>query len=98
MILPVTFFRPLDLTNKSVLERKATLDPPGRGTERRDPGRRPGRISATPRGSRSETSVRRSENSNSASRSWTLDGLSPNVQDVLDNFEFQPLSQLRGRP
>ena len=95
VILPMTVLRRLDAvlepTKQAVLDMKAMLDEagitePGRSALRRPPAR----PSTTPRSSRCATcKSRASQQQLKADFEAYLDGFSPNVQDILDNFEFR---------
>ena len=95
VILPMTVLRRLDAvlepTKQAVLDMKATLDTAGitnqdAGAARRPPARR----STTRRSSRCATcKARASQQQLKADFEAYLDGFSPNVQDILDKFEFR---------
>ena len=95
VILPMTVLRRLDAvlepTKQAVLDMKATLDKAGD----HQPGRRPpqaaaARPSTTPRRSLlRDLKSRASQQQLKADFEAYLDGFSPNVQDILDNFEFR---------
>ena len=95
VILPMTVLRRLDAvlepTKQAVLDMKATLDKAGITDQDQAlrAGRRPGVLQHLA-SSRCATSSRaRSQQQLKADFEDYLDGFSPNVQDILDNFEFR---------
>ena len=95
VILPMTVLRRLDAVLGADQEGRARHEgdarqggdhQPGRGAPRRPPGR----LSTTRRNSRCAIlSTGRSQQQLKADFEAYLDGFSPNVQEILDNFEFR---------
>ena len=95
VILPMTVLRRLDAvlepTKQAVLDMKASLDKAGiTNQDQALCGRPPARPSTTPRKfTLRDLKSRASQQQLKADFEAYLDGFSPNVQDILDKFEFR---------
>ena len=94
VILPMTVLRRLDAvlegSKQAVLDMKASLD--GAGVVEQDPALRQAAGQAfynTSRFTLSDLRARANRQQLTADFTAYLDGFSPNVQDILDNFEFR---------
>jgi type I restriction enzyme M protein len=96
VILPMTVLRRLDAvlepTKQAVLDMKASLDKAGivqPGCRPAAAGGRPGLLQHLEVHAARPASPRASQQQLKADFEAYLDGFSPNVQDILDNFEFR---------
>ena len=94
VILPMTVLRRLDAvlegSKQAVLDMKASLD--GAGVVEQDPALRQAAVQAfynTSRFTLRDLRARANRQQLTADFTAYLDGFSPNVQDILDNFEFR---------
>ena len=93
VILPMTVIRRLDAvlepTKQAVLDMKASLDKAGIVNQDARCARRQAKLSTTRQSSHCATFARASRQQLEADFRDYLDGFSPNVQEIIDNFEFR---------